>query len=62
MTERAKYWATQLASWERSGLTQAEYCRRRRIKAGSFAWWKRLKPQIEIRSTMFLVTSRFRRS
>ncbi len=41
MTERAKYWATQLASWERSGLTQAEYCRRRRIKAGSFAWWKR---------------------
>ena len=41
MTERAKYWATELASWERSGLTQAEYCRRRRIKAGSFAWWKR---------------------
>ena len=41
MTERARYWATQVAAWERSGLTQAEYCRRRRIKAGSFAWWKR---------------------
>lgn len=41
MTERAKYWATQVAAWERSGMTQAEYCRRRRIKAGSFAWWKR---------------------
>ena len=41
MTERAKYWATQVAAWERSGLTQAEYCRRRRIKSGSFAWWKR---------------------
>lgn len=41
MTERAKYWATQVRAWERSGLTQAEYCRRRRIKAGSFAWWKR---------------------
>ncbi len=41
MTERAKYWATQLAAWERSGLTQAEFCRRRRIRAGSFAWWKR---------------------
>lgn len=41
MTERAKYWATQVAAWERSGLTQAEYCRRRRIKPGSFAWWKR---------------------
>lgn len=41
MTERARYWATQVTAWERSGLTQAEYCRRRRIKAGSFAWWKR---------------------
>lgn len=41
MTERARYWATQVRAWERSELTQAEYCRRRRIKAGSFAWWKR---------------------
>ena len=41
MTERAKYWATQLAAWERSGLTQAEYCRRRGIKAVNLAWWKR---------------------
>ena len=41
MTDRARYWALQLAAWERSGLTQAEYCRRRRIKAGNFAWWKR---------------------
>ena len=41
MTERAKYWATQVAAWERSGLTQTEYCRRRRIKSGNFAWWKR---------------------
>ncbi len=41
MAERATYWATQLATWERSGLTQAEYCRRHRIKAGTFAWWKR---------------------
>ena len=41
MTERARYWAAQLAAWERSGLTQAEYCRRRGIKAVNFAWWKR---------------------
>ncbi len=41
MTERARYWAAQVAAWERSGLTQVEYCRRHRIKAGNFAWWKR---------------------
>ncbi len=41
MTERARYWAAQVAAWERSGLTQAEFCRRRKIKAVSFGWWKR---------------------
>jgi hypothetical protein len=41
MTDRAKYWARLLASWQKSGLTQAEFCRRRGVKAVTFAWWKR---------------------
>jgi hypothetical protein len=41
MSDRAKYWAGLVAGWEQSGLTQAEFCRRRGVKAGSFAWWKR---------------------
>ncbi len=41
MTERAKYWQRLVASWETSGLTQAEFCRRRGLKAVNFAWWKR---------------------
>jgi hypothetical protein len=41
MTKRANYWAKLLGSWERSGLSQAEFCRRRGIKAVNFAWWKR---------------------
>lgn len=41
MTDRAKYWGRMLAAWEASGLTQAEFCRRRGLKAVTFAWWKR---------------------
>ena len=41
MTDRAKYWQRMLTAWEGSGLTQAEFCRRRGLKAVTFAWWKR---------------------
>ena len=38
---RAKYWAGFLKRWEKSGLSQAEFCRRRQVNYGTFAWWKR---------------------
>ena len=41
MTERGKYWQGILAEWSRSGLNQAEFCRRRDIPVGNFRWWKR---------------------
>lgn len=41
MTDRAKHWQRMLTAWEGSGLTQAEFCRRRGLKAVTFAWWKR---------------------
>ena len=41
MSNRAKYWARLVAAWEKSGLTQAAFCRRRGVKAVTFAWWKR---------------------
>lgn len=41
MTERASYWADQLAACERSGLTQVEFCRREGLNVGTLAWWKR---------------------
>jgi hypothetical protein len=41
MTNRAKYWQRMVVAWEASGLSQAEFCRRRGLKAVTFAWWKR---------------------
>jgi hypothetical protein len=41
MSDRAAYWRQLLGEWEQSGLSQAEFCRRRGIKAVNLAWWKR---------------------
>jgi hypothetical protein len=41
MSDRGRYWAGVLTAWERSGPSQAEYCRRQGIKAITFSWWKR---------------------
>jgi hypothetical protein len=41
MTERAKHWAGMLRDWERSGLSQAAFCRGRGIHYVTFSWWKR---------------------
>lgn len=41
MSERAKHWQRLLEAWEKSGLSQAEFCRRRKVKAVNFGWWKR---------------------
>jgi hypothetical protein len=41
MSDRGRYWQRLVSVWERSGLSQAEFCRRRKIKAVTFGWWKR---------------------
>ncbi len=41
MTERASQWRRRLNQWERSGLSQAAFCRRHGLKAVTFGWWKR---------------------
>lgn len=39
-TERSRYWRRMIAAWETSGLTQAEFCRRRQVSASAFHWWR----------------------
>lgn len=41
MTERARYWQRLVTQWQKSGLSQADFCRRRRLKPVTFGWWKR---------------------
>ena len=40
MSDRAKHWQRLVSAWEKSELSQAEFCRRRGIQAVNFGWWK----------------------
>ena len=41
MSDRVEYWRKRVEAWSRSGLSQAEYCRRQGLQPVSFSWWKR---------------------
>ena len=41
MSDRGRYWRRLVSAWQRSGLTQVEFCRRRGVKVTAFGWWKR---------------------
>lgn len=55
MSDRAEYrWRLAPAS-EKSGLSEAEFCRRRQVNVGSFAEWKRrLKRAAELAIVLVL--------
>jgi len=39
--KKAVFWREQIEGWRRSGLTQAEYCRRTDLAKSSFQYWRR---------------------
>ena len=41
LSERGRHWQGLVAAWQRSGLTQTEFCRRHGVKHVTFCWWKR---------------------
>ena len=41
MTERARHWSGLVQTWSQSGLSQAEFCRRREVGYSTMAAWRR---------------------
>lgn len=39
--EKHRFWGAQLGAWQRSGLSQAEFCRRQGLRRRLFCSWKR---------------------
>jgi len=59
-TSRAAFWQKHISQWSKSGLTQAEYCRRNNLSAATFYWWKgelmrKLKTQKDSSTSMKFV-------
>ena len=51
--EREESWRRHIKSWETSGLTQAEYCKRNNLSKHGFTYW-RYKRQKKNERTRFL--------
>jgi len=59
-TSRAVFWQKHISQWSKSGVTQAEYCRRNNLSAATFYWWKgelrsKLKTQKDSSTSMQFV-------
>ena len=38
--EKRRLWRAHIRAWQRSGLTQSDYCRRNKLKDTQFTYWK----------------------
>ena len=41
LEQKRTYWKQHLESWQKTGLTQTEYCRRHNLKHHQLVYWKR---------------------
>ena len=39
--EKTKLWSAHIEAWRQSGISQAEYCRKKRINYHQFGYWKK---------------------
>ena len=39
--KKSKLWQVHIRVWEKSGLSQNEYCRRNKLSSSQFAYWKK---------------------
>ena len=50
LEQKRSYWKDHIDSWQESGLTQAEYCRRHDLKHHQLVYWKKrfLKAETDV--------------
>ena len=50
LEQKRAYWKQHIDSWQQTGLTQAEYCRRHNLKHHQLVYWKKrfLKTETDV--------------
>jgi hypothetical protein len=50
LEQKRTYWKQHIESWQETGLTQAEYCRRNNLKHHQLVYWKKrfLKTETDV--------------
>lgn len=42
LSPRGRFWQRHIQQWQRSGVTQSQYCREHDLSIGAFHWWRKL--------------------
>jgi hypothetical protein len=50
MTKR-RYWKRRVEAWERSGLSQRQFCAKRGLALSTFQWWRAKLRRAEVPAT-----------
>jgi hypothetical protein len=53
--QRCRFWESHIEQWQKSGLSQAAYCRSHQLKAHRFYYWRRRVPASQDRVTFLPV-------
>ena len=53
-SRKLRFWQVHVRAWEKSGLSQNEYCRRNRLSSSQLAYWKKKIVQQEKVSASFV--------
>jgi hypothetical protein len=54
LKQKRTFWRTHITSWEKTDISQAEYCRRNGLSSRSFAYWKKRQDYAKVNSVSFV--------
>jgi hypothetical protein len=54
LEQKRTFWRTHITSWEKTHISQAEYCRRNGLSSRSFGYWKKKQDNAKVNSVSFV--------
>jgi hypothetical protein len=54
LEQKRTFWRTHITSWEKTDLSQAEYCRWNGLSSRSFGYWKKRQDNGKVNSVSFI--------
>ena len=54
LKQKRTFWPEHITSWEKTEMSQAEYCRRYGLSSKSFTYWKKRQGQTKVNPVSFV--------
>jgi hypothetical protein len=54
LEQKRTFWQAHITSWEKTDISQSEYCRRNGLSSRSFGYWKKRQDNARVHSVSFV--------